>query len=421
MGGLRRRTEPVAARPAPTGPDVAARRSRWLRRRWRRAVSVALGALLVVAAVSYGRALAAPGTDSLGAKSVEWVRSHGGSGLVAFAEREFYSHRAPPPGGLPARTHLPDVTASGPFGSGAGLPPPAPLASLIDVPRVAGEGEWKPVGVPVSGAAAQYVTFIRPDPAHTGVVASLAWMDTTLLRGELFAGYQVPGGSGWAPAAPLTSSDGPLVAAFNSGFRLQDAVESGYYSRGRTAAPIVTGYGSLVFYRDGRVTVGQWGRDLTFTPDIVSIRQNLPLIVDGGRPVPGLAQDHFQRWGATLGNQVYVWRSGIGVTADGALVYAAGDQLSIQTLAVALARAGAERAMELDINTDWVDYFYFLPAAGRPAGPQNAVKLVPAMVSSTSKYFEPSSKDFVAMFADPTGATARRAALSSAGAVSPGG
>jgi hypothetical protein len=168
---------------------------------------------------------------------------------------------------------------------------------------------------------------------------------------------------------------------------------------GRTVSPLVTGYASLVIYANGTATVGAWGTELHYTPDMVSIRQNLPLIVDGGRPVPGLTNNHFQRWGATLGNKAYVWRSGIGVTADGALVYAGGGDLSIATLADVLTRAGAVRAMELDINTDWVDYFYFDPPAREAAGPANATKLLPGMVSSTKRYFEPSSRDFIAMFA----------------------
>jgi hypothetical protein len=192
------------------------------------------------------------------------------------------------------------------------------------------------------------------------------------------------------------------VAAFNSGFRLQDAAGSGYYDQGRTAAPIINGYASLVIYRNGRATVGKWGRDVTATPDVVSIRQNLNLIVDEGRPVPGLTDDKFQKWGATLGNKLYVWRSGIGVTADGALVYVGGSGLSIYTLADVLARCGAVRAMELDINTDWVDYYYFNPPSGAAAAPANATKLLPAMVQSTKRYFEPSSRDFIAMFAAPS-------------------
>ena len=57
-----------------------------------------------------------------------------------------------------------------------------------------------------------------------------------------------------------------------------------------------------------------------------------------------------------MGNAIYVWRSGIGITADGALVYVGGPGLNITDLANLLVRAGAVRAMELDINTDWVNF-----------------------------------------------------------------
>lgn len=67
--------------------------------------------------------------------------------------------------------------------------------------------------------------------------------------------------------------------------------------------------------------------------------------------------------GLTLGNAACVWRSGLGITADGALVYVGGPGLNVTTLADILARAGAVRAMELDINRD-AD-----PATGRAARP----------------------------------------------------
>jgi Phosphodiester glycosidase len=382
------------------------------RRRIVLVVMIVVVAALAVVGYSYVHALTAPGTDSLGAKSVEWVRGHGGAGLVQWVETEWYKHHPPPVGGVPAASSLPKFVSE-PAGSyhssAAGLPPPAAVASIVPHP-VAGEGHWLPVGRPVDGVAAIYATFVQPDPVHTKVVTGVAWMDTDLLKAVLYSGYQVPGGKGWANTAPILPTDGPLVAAFNSGFRLQDANSSGYYTEGRTASPLINGYASFVIYKDGRATVGQWGRDVTATSDIASVRQNLALIVDGGQPVPGLANNAFQRWGATLGNKLYVWRSGVGVTADGALVYAGGPDLSIYTLAEVLARAGAVRAMELDINTDWVDYFYFNPASGQAATPANGSKLLSKMADSTKRYFEASSRDFIAMFADPTVGTVGTAA-----------
>jgi hypothetical protein len=375
---------------------------RFLRRRARRIIAIAVIVCLIVVGWSYAQALTAPGTDSLGAKSIEWVRGHGGSGVVGWIENKWYSEHKPPVGGTPEAKDLPKFpkVSAGYYRAGsAGLAPPRDVAPIVHTP-LAGEGRWAPVGRPVGGVPALYATFVRPDPTHPSVVTGVAWMDTDLLHAELFPGYQVPGGSGWTPSSPISPTDGQLVAAFNSGFRLQDAAGSGYYSRGRTVAPIIDGYASLVIYSNGKATVGQWGTDVRYSPDIVSIRQNLALIVDHGRPVSGLNDNKFQKWGATLGNKQYVWRSGIGVTADGALVYTGGADLSISTLADVLARCGAVRAMELDINTDWVDFFYFDPASGQAASPANASKLLPSMVSSTKRYFEPSSRDFIAMFAN---------------------
>ena len=89
-----------------------------------------------------------------------------------------------------------------------------------------------------------------------------------------------------------------------------------------------------------------------------------------GTLVPGLNANDTTHWGDTLGNRVYVWRSGVGVTADGALVYAGGPDLNITDLADVLVRAGAVRAMELDINTDWVNFSSYSPSS--PTGSATA-------------------------------------------------
>jgi Phosphodiester glycosidase len=137
------------------------------------------------------------------------------------------------------------------------------------------------------------------------------------------------------------------------------------------------------------------------TPDVVAVRQNLDLIVDGGQPVPGLDNSDTTRWGATLGDAVFVWRSGVGVTADGALVYVGGPDLNITDLADLLVRAGAVRAMELDINTDWVNFSTYQPPT--PTGLANGsdgTELLPSMAGTPARYFEPWwARDFFTMSA----------------------
>jgi hypothetical protein len=208
----------------------------------------------------------------------------------------------------------------------------------------------------------------------------------------------VPGGS-WHDLAPIPLDQRPaLVAAFNGGFRLPDS-RGGYYAEGRLEKPLVDGAASLVIHADGTATVARWGRDASLTPDVAAVRQNLSLIVDGGAPVPGLQSDSNVAWGATVGNKAFVWRSGVGVTADGALVYAGGTGLSVDSLAQVLAHARAVRAMELDINSAWVTFFSYAPPPGAPATADNGTKLAADMSSWPGRYLVPSSRDFLAMFA----------------------
>ena len=340
---------------------------------------------------------------SAGSRLAEWARSRGASGLVNWVENEWYSHHPPPVGGtLPAGaikaptgtavitstvTHLPAPRAIRPFAS----------------PALPGEGVWSPAGRRVDGIPAIYETTLRPDAEHTSYVVGVAWMDTKLLRATLYSGSWIPGGGPYPDSAPVKPSAArELVAAFNAGFLMNNA-NGGYYTDGRTEVPLRGGAASFVIYRNGTSNIIAWGRHQRVTPTIVSVRQNLDLLVQNGRPVAGLDANDTSRWGATLGNAVYVWRSGLGITADGALVYVGGPGLNITDLAHLLVRAGAVRAMELDINTDWVNFSVYRPAtATGPATASNGQELLPAMNGTPARYFESWwERDFITMSAIP--------------------
>jgi hypothetical protein len=266
-------------------------------------------------------------------------------------------------------------------------------------PVIAGEGQWSPAGRLVDGIPALYVTTLRPDAVHTSYVVGVAWMDTKLLKATLYSGSQIPGGGPYSHTAPIQPAAATsLVAAFNAGF-LMPTANGGYYTDGKVVVPLRTGAASFVVYNNGTSTVGVWGRDVTMGPTVVSVRQNLDLLVDNGKPVSGLNASDTTQWGATLGNKVYVWRSGLGVTADGALVFVGGPGLNITDLADLLARAGAVRAMELDINTDWVNFSSYQPTtATGVAGPSNGTELLPGMTGTPGRYFETWwARDFITM------------------------
>ncbi len=230
--------------------------------------------------------------------------------------------------------------------------------------------------------------------------AGVAWMDTRLLRATLYSGSISPGHGPWTYTAPIAPDAAlSLVCAFNGGFKMRDA-KGGYYAEGRTVAPLVPGAASLVIRADGSATVGAWGRDVSMTSSVVSVRQNLTLLIDGGRPAAGLWQTDTSQWGSTLGSVPQTSRSALGVTADGALVYASGPSLNIVQLADLMVRGGAVRAMELDINPKWDTFTYYSPTPGMAASPATAANLLPQMSGGTTRFFDPLwARDFITLSA----------------------
>ena len=291
---------------------------------------------------------------------------------------------------------------------GSTLPIPAALVPF-GRPAAAGEGAWSPAGRPVGGVRAVYETTLVP-PGGTQP-AGIAWMDTGLLSARLYSGSGSPGGGPYRYTAPVTPAQAEtLVAAFNGGFKM-NAARGGYYTEGRMVDPLRTGAASLVIYADGSVDIGAWGSDVTMTPQVVSVRQNLVPLVAHGRPTPRAATANWRAWGSTCaatscGHGVpgveHQWRSGLGITADGALVYAAGPALDPLQLAQLLVRAGVVRGMQLDINPAWPVFVTYDPPAGALAAPGNGSKLLPSTAQGPWTFFEAWwARDFVTMSARP--------------------
>jgi len=89
-----------------------------------------------------------------------------------------------------------------------------------------------------------------------------------------------------------------------------------------------------------------------------------------------LTQQNNASWGKVTGNTFNVWRSGLGVTKDGALVYVGGPALSIADLASVLVRAGAVEGLETDMNTDWVIYSTFSGPLNHPINGSAGVNML---------------------------------------------
>jgi hypothetical protein len=296
---------------------------------------------------------------------------------------------------------------------------PAALAPFAGS-DLAGAGAWHPAGRLVGGFPAVYETTLVP-PGATAP-AGLAWMDTKLLSARLYSGSLSPGGFGYKYTAPVQpAAAATLVAAFNGGFQMADA-HGGYYTEGRLIDPLVNGAASAVIYANGTITVGAWGTDVRMTPTVVAVRQNLVPLVAGGAPTSLAASPDWQAWGNTCGLYScaasvpgidHQWRSGLGVTASGALVYVVGPALDPLQLAQLLVRAGVVRGMELDINPGWPVFATYRPTTPDGlAAPSNGSKLLDTHLNAKTFFQVTYARDFITMSARPApgGRTATPAA-----------
>jgi Phosphodiester glycosidase len=383
---------PPSQRSRPTGRPVT---------RVRRIATIAAVICLAPAFVSYVAAMSAQSDSSIGIRTVEWLRDNGARGLVDRVENLYYSLTAPSTGG-PALSALPRQSGAVAITTiqipklRLRLPRirhyrPPKVAPVIH-PALPGEGVWHATFAAGGSRPPVLITSFRPEPAYPQLVAGVAWIDHTRTSVMLYPGIAEPSvrmpSRGPAEVPPSTRSR--LVATFNSAFKLRDS-GGGFAYAGHTYAPLKPDTATIVRYRDGRVDVISWHGGSDVPPDVLYARQNLPLIVNGGRPNPNLSDG--PEWGATLGNAIMVWRSAVGVDRHGNLIYAAANDQTVSSLAAIMIRAGAVRAMELDINTYWTSFItYRYGGAGHPAN------LLAGMDRAPTRYLTPDDRDFFSVY-----------------------
>jgi hypothetical protein len=283
-------------------------------------------------------------------------------------------------GGAVAPTHVPHHRV---YSLRPALVPPGDRA-------FAGEGEWRVLATAANGEPLVQGAMLRA--AGSSSPAAVAWIHQSAARFELHPGYNQPGGTWSHPDwIPHDRREG-LVATWNGGFLMGDSM-GGFYLDGKQFGSLVDGVASEVFFRDGSMTVGLWGRDVAMSPNVVGVRQQRKLMIDDGRIAGDI--DSLFTWGVTDGGATYVRRSGVGVTRDGDLVYAIGPVMSPRSLAEALRQAGAVRAMELDINISWPSFMAY-DAAEDPANPKPFKW--GDYPRSAERYYSSSARDFVAVY-----------------------
>jgi Phosphodiester glycosidase len=365
-------------------------------RRWSRITSAVLIVVLIPVAWSVGHAMTMPAGGTTSERLAEWARDHYLGPLVTLGE--WISYQPPKVGGKPAfaLNGGPTAKPAHPTAHASATPYPGPAALQPFVsPALPGEGQWRVLAT-AQGQPAIYGTELRPSSVYSSYVAGIISMNQNLLRFELRPGGEDPGPGNWGAEdwIPPGTRTG-LLATFNSGFKIATS-GGGFYLNGQSAGTLTPGVASIVYYADGHIAMGNWDQGVGMGPGVVGVRQNLHLIVQDGQVPSSVDYNVESSWGATLGGGYYVWRSGIGITADNRVVFVYGAALDVRELADLLQRAGAVTGMELDINPEWTNFMYYQPT---PAANPIPVSFLPDQEEPADRYYSPNSRDFTAVFA----------------------
>jgi hypothetical protein len=330
-----------------------------------------------------------PSSLPLSVRTVEWLRSNHMNWAVDNAEHVWYSWNAPSKGGPQLKT-LPTAgfTTKTPARTVATWPPTVRPVFQHPLP---GEGKWRATGPAIDGRAPVLVTTFRTERAYPRIVAYVAWFDHTRTALGYYPGrYEPPSASLRGPFEVPSSQRWRLLATFNSGFIYADGL-NGDALDGVTNEPLKRGNATLVASKNGSVNIISWRGGASPGRSVAWARQSLPLIVDHGKLSPQLS--YGTEWGYTLGNAVRVWRTGAGIDRHGNIIYAAANDQTVFTLARILQRAGAVRAMELDINPEWPTLITYRHHHGIVP-----TRVVPNYMQSAWRYLVPDDRDFFTVY-----------------------
>jgi hypothetical protein len=270
-----------------------------------------------------------------------------------------------------------------------------PLAINNKFDAIPGEGVWqnRPLSLFPDKEVMAY-TYLRPDSDRSFAITTIVQMDMSVMQMASVAGKQQPGGPVGKPGPGVIPKDiidsGNLIAAFDGGFQYKDGAY-GMIVADTTYLPLKNDLGTLVGYKDGTMKI----IDYTGQPlgdNVAFVRQNCPILIDNG-DVSAADPRNKKLWGRLAAGTVdiYTWRSGVGLTKEGNLLFAVGNNLTPTTLAQSLKSAGAVSAIQLDINPIWVRFNIFEPLGG---GKYNSTTLTKDLRDGSKEYLNGYAKDF---------------------------
>jgi hypothetical protein len=234
------------------------------------------------------------------------------------------------------------------------------LAPISTLGGSEGEGVWAPYLFDPAGKTVALRTFVRPDPDRPYALVAIIAFDLQATRLHFVLGRDEPYSTVAIQRDGLIPEQdrlpGRLLATFNGGFKGRHG-NFGVMVNGTQVIPPKDGLGTVAFYQDGAIKIGAWGTEITPAANLETWRQNGPLVVHDRQINPHVSDDNPQVWGYTIKEMAPIWRSGIGISPDGnVLYYFAGPSLTLPTLARAIQASGAANAIQLDINNYWVHF-----------------------------------------------------------------
>jgi hypothetical protein len=267
-----------------------------------------------------------------------------------------------------------------------------PTITLAVTPAQTNEGRWIPRDMWHSGVPLIFSSHFRLNVNDPSIVAYVTWIRSSSTRLGLYLGYEGPGPSSLSRGpemVPLTGRSN-LLATFNSGFYEKDSAE-GFFTHNRLYFPMKKGHATLVEYTNGTIDIVNWTGPARPGLNVLMARQNLHLLLNDAKVSPATAIG--ANWGVTLHGVPAVWRTAVGVDAHGNLMYLAAPSQTAASLARALQRVGAVRAMQLDINPEWPIFVTYTHAGA--GGPR---LFVPNPNQVANRFLYTSTKDFFAVY-----------------------
>ncbi len=285
---------------------------------------------------------------------------------------------------------------------------PSPTPEQWSLPAVPafgsleGEGFWQPYLFDADGGVVALRTFLQPDPERPHAVVAAVALDLRKVQLHYVLGSEEPSLPGGPQGDGYIAADhkqpGKLLATFNGGFMATHG-EYGAMAGGFMPLPPKEQAGTVAIYRDGSVRIGVWGEDIEPSGDFAAWRQNASMVVRDGGIDERVFNGSIATWGGNLDGVIVTWRSGLGISADGkVLYYLAGPAMSMPTLARTMQAVGVYNGILLDINAYWV---HFAAIQAEVDGLRAEPLFAEGMETQADRYLRQSPRDFFYITALP--------------------